>query len=75
MRNLISGNEAVAQGALEAGIKVATAYPGTPSSEILETIAKIKPDDVHAEWSVNEKVALEVAAGASYGGARALCSM
>jgi len=75
MKDLLSGNEAVAHGALEAGIKVATAYPGTPSSEILETIAEIKPPHVHAEWSVNEKVALEVAAGASFGGVRVLCSM
>jgi indolepyruvate ferredoxin oxidoreductase alpha subunit len=75
MKELLSGNEAIARGALEAGIKAATAYPGTPSSEILETIARLKPPGVHAEWSVNEKVALEVAAGVSYGGARVICAM
>lgn len=70
---LLSGNEAVARGAYEADVKVAAAYPGTPSTEILENIAQY--GDIYKEWSVNEKVALEVAAGASMAGARALCAM
>lgn len=73
MKRLLSGNEALALGAYHAGVKVAAAYPGTPSSEILETLATFK--DVHAEWSTNEKVALEVALGASYAGVRAMASM
>lgn len=67
------GNEAVARGAYEAGVTVATAYPGTPSTEITETIAKY--EGVYCEWAPNEKVALEVAAGAAVAGARALCAM
>ncbi|MBN2362575.1 indolepyruvate ferredoxin oxidoreductase subunit alpha [candidate division WOR-3 bacterium] len=70
---LLSGNEAVARGAYEADVKVAAAYPGTPSTEIMENIAQY--GDIYKEWSVNEKVALEVAAGASMAGARALCAM
>ena len=73
MKSLLSGNEAVARGAWEAGCRVATAYPGTPSTEIIENITKYP--EIHAEWSINEKVALEVAAGASFGGARALVAM
>ena len=69
------GNEAIAEGAIRAGVAVATGYPGTPSSEILETIAKLRPEGVYAEWSVNEKSALEVAAGAAIAGARALVTM
>jgi len=69
----MSGNEAVARGAWEAGCRVAAAYPGTPSTEILEYAATYK--DMYAEWSVNEKVALEVAIGASLAGSRALCAM
>jgi indolepyruvate ferredoxin oxidoreductase alpha subunit len=69
------GNEAIALGAVRAGISVATGYPGTPSSEILETIAKRKPETVYAEWSVNEKSALEVAAGAAIAGLRSLVTM
>ena len=71
---LLSGNAAIGRGAIEAGISVATAYPGTPSTEILEYIAK-NSDGIHAEWSVNEKVALETAIGAAYSGLRAICSM
>ena len=71
--SLLSGNEAIAQGAWEAGVRVAAAYPGTPSTEILENLAR-KPG-VYAEWAPNEKVALEVAIGASLGGARALATM
>jgi indolepyruvate ferredoxin oxidoreductase alpha subunit len=70
---LLSGDEAIAQGAWEAGVKVAAAYPGTPSTQILENLAHYT--DVYSEWSVNEKVALEVALGASLAGARALCAM
>lgn len=73
-KQFLSGNEAIVQGALKAGCKVATAYPGTPSSEILATLASFK-DRVYCEWSVNEKVALEVALGACFSGARALCAM
>src|SRR4030066_849550 len=74
MRKILSGNEAMARGAFEAGVKVATAYPGTPSTEILETIGK-EYREIYAEWSPNEKVALEVASGASLAGARAMASM
>jgi len=71
--DLLLGNEAIARGAWEAGVTVAAAYPGTPSTEITENIAKY--DDIYCEWSPNEKVSLEVAIGASMGGARAMCSM
>ncbi len=70
---LLSGNEALALGAYHAGVQVATAYPGTPSTEILENLSRFK--DIYAEWSTNEKVAMEVAMGASYTGARAMVSM
>lgn len=73
MKQLLSGNEAIALGAYHAGVRVATAYPGTPSTEILEYIARF--DDIYTEWSTNEKVALEVAQGATYGGVRAMVSM
>ena len=73
---LLMGNEAIALGAVEAGIHVATAYPGTPSSEIVGTLAeKAKEHGFYAEWSVNEKVAMEVASGAAYAGANALVAM
>jgi len=72
-RQFMSGNEAVARGAWEAGCRVAAAYPGTPSTEILE-YASTYPD-MYSEWSVNEKVSLEVAIGASLAGSRALCAM
>ncbi|WP_457555094.1 indolepyruvate ferredoxin oxidoreductase subunit alpha [Candidatus Pyrohabitans sp.] len=75
-RVFLLGNHAIARGALEAGVRVAAAYPGTPSSEILQAIAGVAAKlGIHAEWSVNEKVALEVAIGASYAGARALAAM
>ena len=74
MKKILSGNEAMARGAFEAGVKVAAAYPGTPSTEILETIAR-EYKEIYAEWSPNEKVALEVASGASLSGARAIASM
>ncbi|HEY58743.1 MAG TPA: indolepyruvate ferredoxin oxidoreductase subunit alpha [Anaerolineae bacterium] len=70
---LLSGNEAVARGAWEAGVEVAAAYPGTPSTEILQTLA-LYPE-VYAEWSANEKVAADVAVGAAYAGKRALAAM
>ncbi len=70
---LLSGNEALALGAYHASVQVATAYPGTPSTEILENLARFK--DIYAEWSTNEKVAVEVAMGAAYTGARAMVSM
>ncbi len=69
----MSGNEAVALAARDAGCKVASAYPGTPSTEILEYIARYP--DLYSEWSINEKVSLEVAIGASLAGSRALCAM
>ena len=72
-RALLSGNEAVARGAYEAGCRFAAAYPGTPSTEILENIAGYRPID--AQWSPNEKVAFEVAMGASFGGVRSLVAM
>ncbi|MBU0751380.1 MAG: 4Fe-4S dicluster domain-containing protein [Gammaproteobacteria bacterium] len=72
-RLLLSGNEAVARAVWESGCKVAAAYPGTPSTEILEALS-IYPD-IYAEWAVNEKVSMEVALGASMMGARAFCAM
>lgn len=73
MKRFLSGNEAVAWGAWESGVRVAAAYPGTPSTEILETFAPMP--DVYAEWSPNEKVALDVAVGAAYAGSRAMAVM
>lgn len=73
MKKLLTGNEAIARGAWEAGLHVAAAYPGTPSTEILENMSAYK--EVYSEWATNEKVALEVAAGASIAGARALAAM
>ncbi len=70
---LLSGNEALALGAYHAGVQVASAYPGTPSTEILENLSRFK--DIYAEWSTNEKVAMEVGMGAAYAGARAMVSM
>lgn len=72
-KKLLTGNEAIARGAYEAGVKVATAYPGTPSTEILENISKYP--EIYSQWSVNEKVALEVASGSSIAGARTLAAM
>jgi indolepyruvate ferredoxin oxidoreductase alpha subunit len=70
---LLTGNEAIARGAYEAGIKVATAYPGTPSTEILENITHYS--QIYCQWSINEKVAMEVASGSSIAGARTLAAM
>lgn len=72
-RAILSGNEAVARGAYEAGVKVASAYPGTPSTEILENM--VQYPTINASWAPNEKVALEVGIGASFGGGRALVAM
>ena len=74
MKKFLSANEAVAHAAAQAGCVVASAYPGTPSTEILENIAKFK-DTIKCEWAVNEKVAVETAVGASMAGARALTAM
>src|SRR5512145_2508722 len=73
MKEILSGNEAIARGAFQAGVKVASAYPGTPSTEILENI--IQYPEINASWAPNEKVALEVAIGASFGGGRSLACM
>jgi len=74
MKQLMSGNEAIARGIYEAGIRVCSAYPGTPSSEILENVLQYK-EDVYCEWTPNEKVAAEVAYGASVAGSRSLSAM
>ncbi|MCP5026923.1 MAG: indolepyruvate ferredoxin oxidoreductase subunit alpha [Actinomycetia bacterium] len=71
----MTGNEALARGAWQAGVRVATAYPGTPSTEIMEALGEYPPEDLHAQWSPNEKVALDVAIGAALAGVRAVCSM
>lgn len=73
MRKLMLGNEAVARGLFEAGVKIASSYPGTPSTEITEYTALY--DEIDCEWAPNEKVAAEVAAGASFAGARSFCAM
>ena len=72
-KNIMLGNEAIARGAYEAGVKVSSSYPGTPSTEISEYLAKY--DEVYTEWAPNEKVALEVAAGASISGVRSMACM
>ena len=72
-RLLMSGNEAVARAVWEAGVRVAAAYPGTPATEMLECVATYP--DIYAEWSVNEKVSLEVAFGAAMAGSRSFCAM
>lgn len=74
-REFLMGNEAMAVGALAAGVNVVAGYPGTPSTEVLEAVARRRLEGVYVEWSVNEKAALEVAAGAAYAGARALVTM
>jgi indolepyruvate ferredoxin oxidoreductase alpha subunit len=78
-RALLMGNEAIALGALRAGLRLASGYPGTPSTEILETLAKElkagRAPDLYVEWSVNEKTALELAAGAAWSGLRAMVTM
>ena len=74
MKYLMSGNEAIARGAYEAGVNVCSAYPGTPSTEIFEQLPRYK-DSLYCEWAPNEKVAMEVAFGASLAGARSACAM
>ncbi len=69
------GNEAIARGVWESGVRVAVAYPGTPSTEILESVAKYPREDIEAQWATNEKVALDVAIGASFAGERAFVAM
>ena len=72
-KELLMGNEAIGLGAIHAGVSLVSGYPGTPSTEILETVARHNDDGrIHIEWSVNEKAALEVAAGGAYAGARTL---
>ena len=73
MKKLYLGNEAVARGLYEAGVRVVSAYPGTPSTEITE--AAVKYPEIYCEWAPNEKVATETACGASIGGARSFCAM
>jgi indolepyruvate ferredoxin oxidoreductase alpha subunit len=75
LKKLITGNEAVALGALSAGVRTVTGYPGTPSTGALEYLLGQEMPDRHFEWSVNEKVALEIAAGVAWAGHRALCTM
>ncbi|MHA1589220.1 MAG: indolepyruvate ferredoxin oxidoreductase subunit alpha [Candidatus Njordarchaeales archaeon] len=73
---ILMGNEAIARGAIEAGVRVATAYPGTPSTEIIESLSLVAEEmGIHVEWAVNEKVALEIALGAAFSGVRALVAM
>ena len=75
MKQYVMGNGAIALGALAAGVNLVAGYPGTPSSEIIETISHYPHEGMHLEWSVNEKAALEVAAAAAYSGARAMVTM
>lgn len=74
-KEFLMGNEAIALGALAAGVNLVSGYPGTPSTEVLETVAKRRDSEVYVEWSVNEKAALEVGAGAAYSGARVMVTM
>ena len=71
----LMGNEAIAKGAIAAGVHLVAGYPGTPSTEVLENVAKYRTKDTYVEWSVNEKTAMEVAAGAAYAGARVMVTM
>ena len=72
-KKILLSNEAIARGAYEAGVKVSSAYPGTPSTEVSENV--VKYDEIYAEWAPNEKVAMEVALGASIAGVRSMCAM
>jgi len=74
-KEFLMGNEAIAMGALAAGVNLVSGYPGTPSTEVLETVARQHREGLYVEWSVNEKVAMEVAAGAAYSGARVMVTM
>ena len=71
----LMGNEAIGLAAIRCGVRLVSGYPGTPSTEILETVAKNNPGNIHVEWSVNEKTAMEVAAAAAYAGARTMVTM
>ncbi len=71
----LMGNEAIARGAWEGGCGLAVAYPGTPSTEILETVGRFPAEDIYAEWATNEKTALDVAIGGSFAGVRSMCAM
>ena len=76
VQQLLLGNEAIARGALEAGVKVVSGYPGTPSSEIMESLSKVAHErNIYVEWSINEKLAIEVAAAGSFAGLRSMCVM
>jgi indolepyruvate ferredoxin oxidoreductase alpha subunit len=72
---LLNGNEATARGAIEAGVCFASSYPGSPTTEIIETLDRVHSSEIYTEWSVNEIVALEGAAAASFAGLRAMCVM
>lgn len=74
-KEFLMGNAAIARGAIAAGLNLISGYPGTPSTEVLETTAKVNDGSVYVEWSVNEKAALELGAGASYSGARSMVTM
>ncbi|MBQ5822500.1 MAG: indolepyruvate ferredoxin oxidoreductase subunit alpha, partial [Selenomonadaceae bacterium] len=74
-KEFLMGNEAITLGALAAGVRLVAGYPGTPSTEVLETVAKHRLPETYVEWSINEKTAMEVGAGAAYGGARVLVTM
>ena len=74
-KEFLMGNAAIARGAIAAGLNVVSGYPGTPSTEVLETAAKTNDGSLYVEWSVNEKAALELGAGAAYSGARTMVTM
>lgn len=74
-KKFMMGNEAIAMGAIAAGVNVVSGYPGTPSTEVLETVAKNNKGSIYVEWSVNEKAAMELSAGAAYTGARTMVTM
>ena len=74
-KEFLMGNAAIARGAVAAGLNVISGYPGTPSTEVLETAAKYNDGSIYVEWSVNEKAALELGAGAAYCGARSMVTM
>ena len=74
-KEFLMGNAAIARGAIAAGLNVISGYPGTPSTEVLETTAKCNDGSLYVEWSVNEKAALELGAGAAYSGARTMVTM
>ena len=74
-KEFLMGNAAIARGAVAAGLNLVSGYPGTPSTEVLETTAKVNDGSIYVEWSVNEKAALELGAGAAYSGARSMVTM